>query len=428
MVYQFVRLLARITLKISFRKIFLHQVEKVPQNEAVILAANHPTAFAEPCILAAFLPRPIWFLVRGDMFANPIFARLMKSLHMVPIYRLKDGGYKNLKNNFGTLQFCYDQLKRKKQILILAEGTTIHEKRLRPLKKGTARLAFGTLEQAPELDLFIVPVGVNYSHADRFRGDAMLNFGEPIRVQDYWPLYQENPQHAIRELTQQLKAALSERVIHIENPIDDELVERLLTLYRNNLPTPPYPVVEYSNEQLENEMAIADWVNTLSLKQKAEIEMQTQQYFYELNKKGLSDAAIAPTVPVPANWWMWLGRIPALIGYALNWLPRKIILWLGYKKVKVIEFRLSVMMSAGIGIYLIYLFLLGVGGTIVQEKLYWLGWLLVLPLGYLSLRYYEDLALWHQKQQAEEENRTELSELRAALVERALPEKSKMRN
>ena len=92
------------------------------------------------------------------------------------------------------------------------------------MKKGTARLAFGALEQSPDLDLHIVPVGVNYTYADRFRGDAMLDFGEPIRVQNYWDLYQENPQKAIRDLTDQLKAALSERVIHIEDAKDDALV------------------------------------------------------------------------------------------------------------------------------------------------------------------------------------------------------------
>ena len=85
--YRFVRPLARIALKTYFSKIYLNGLEKIPADKPIILAANHPSAFLEPCILATTLPRPLHFMVRGDLFQKPLYRALLMSLHMIPMYR-----------------------------------------------------------------------------------------------------------------------------------------------------------------------------------------------------------------------------------------------------------------------------------------------------------------------------------------------------
>ncbi|HKK79894.1 MAG TPA: 1-acyl-sn-glycerol-3-phosphate acyltransferase, partial [Phaeodactylibacter sp.] len=100
MLYYFVRPIAKLGLWVLYRHIHLSHTENIPRDKPVILAANHPTAFIEPCVLACFLRRPLYFLVRGNLFKKPLYDFLLRSLHMLPIFRLKDGGYGKLKHNY----------------------------------------------------------------------------------------------------------------------------------------------------------------------------------------------------------------------------------------------------------------------------------------------------------------------------------------
>lgn len=43
-------------------------------------------------------------------------------------------------------------------------------------------MALGAMAKYPGLDVKIVPVGLNYFHAHRFRSRAVIEFGEPITV------------------------------------------------------------------------------------------------------------------------------------------------------------------------------------------------------------------------------------------------------
>ena len=165
---------------------------------------------------------------------------------MIPMYRLKDIGYKGLKNNFSTLDYSFDLLKNNEQVLILAEGTTKHEKRLRPIQKGAARMALGAVEKYPNLDVQIIPIGVNYTDILNYRSKVMLQIGDPIPIQAY--LNNENSANIIKTVTLKLKESLQKLVIHIENKEDEILIESLFHLYRNNYPQPNFPIQSTSKK------------------------------------------------------------------------------------------------------------------------------------------------------------------------------------
>ncbi|WP_372490022.1 1-acyl-sn-glycerol-3-phosphate acyltransferase [Chitinophaga sedimenti] len=65
-------------------------------------------------------------------------------------------------------------------VLIFAEGICIQEWKLRPLKKGTARMAISAWEDAGTKDLTILPIGVNYSSFKDFNSSIYINVGAPI--------------------------------------------------------------------------------------------------------------------------------------------------------------------------------------------------------------------------------------------------------
>lgn len=47
---------------------------------------------------------------------------------------------------------------------------------------GVAIMALGALAQHPDCGLKIIPVGMNYFHAHKFRSRAVIEFGTPLEV------------------------------------------------------------------------------------------------------------------------------------------------------------------------------------------------------------------------------------------------------
>jgi len=53
---------------------------------------------------------------------------------------------------------------------------------LLPLKAGFAMMALGAMACYPNVEVKIVPVGLSYFHAHRFRSRAVIEFGPPLNV------------------------------------------------------------------------------------------------------------------------------------------------------------------------------------------------------------------------------------------------------
>jgi 1-acyl-sn-glycerol-3-phosphate acyltransferase len=75
------------------------------------LVANHPNAFLDALIIAAFMKRPIHFLARGDAFNNKFFSRILKSFNLMPVYRISEGK-ENIGKNPSTFDATQEILKK----------------------------------------------------------------------------------------------------------------------------------------------------------------------------------------------------------------------------------------------------------------------------------------------------------------------------
>ncbi|PGH10617.1 hypothetical protein AJ80_07468 [Polytolypa hystricis UAMH7299] len=65
---------------------------------------------------------------------------------------------------------------------IFPEGGSHDRPDLLPLKAGVALMALGALAENPDCGVKIVPCGMNYFHAHKFRSRAVIEFGNPIEV------------------------------------------------------------------------------------------------------------------------------------------------------------------------------------------------------------------------------------------------------
>ncbi|EER23533.1 glycerol-3-phosphate O-acyltransferase, putative [Coccidioides posadasii C735 delta SOWgp] len=76
----------------------------------------------------------------------------------------------------------FDTLNNGGCIGIFPEGGSHDRPDLLPLKAGVALMALGALAENPDCPVKIVPCGMNYFHAHKFRSRAVIEFGNPIEV------------------------------------------------------------------------------------------------------------------------------------------------------------------------------------------------------------------------------------------------------
>ncbi|MEL6143701.1 MAG: 1-acyl-sn-glycerol-3-phosphate acyltransferase, partial [Bacteroidota bacterium] len=217
-----------------------------------------------------------------------------------------------LKKNYTTFQACHRALSAGKAIMILVEGRCIHEKRLRELRKGAARIALGALAADPDLaDVPIVPVGVNYTGAERIRSAVLIKCGQPISTKTYLSSFHQQENQAIQQLTQEIREGLSPLVIQIPQPEEDDLAEALFRLDRTNHKTDFVYGLTHTGKQFVREVNI---VKNLPLKSDI-----VKRYFHRLAQLGLEDPAVAGAYApyLVRNSWGWLKTL--LASFILLW-------------------------------------------------------------------------------------------------------------
>lgn len=397
MFYYLVRPLARLGTYLFFQKIYFANESRIPRDKPVILAINHPTGFMEPIIMAVLLKKPLHFLVRGDFFSKKIYGALLRALHMIPIFRMRDNtGFSGVKSNFSTFEACYAGLKSGKIIMIFPEGRTVLEKRLRPLQRGLVRIAFGTLERYPELeDLFIVPVGVNFTDGENPRGKVMINFGEPLSARSF---YKNGATTEGDQLLEALAQAMAQNIIIVEDPADDVLAEQLLALDRSERKEKQFPMVEDAADCLWREKNIADRINSMPPEEKTALKGQAEAYFKALRAAQTNDKAVAKPGSVQLGVGQLLGLIPAYLGYVFGFLPAQLAFYIKHKQVRRLEYKMPVWACASWGAFLVY-YLLWL--LLAASSGQWLILLLALVLGgfaWFGLYFFESLQQWRSEQ------------------------------
>ncbi len=167
-----------------FRRISIYDVQNVPKNKPVLLLSNHQNALLDALLIATKCGRNSYFLTRAGVFEKSFVAKILKSLQLLPIYRIRDG-WGNLANNNAIFETCSKLLNNNACIVIFPEGNHSLNRTVRPLSKGFTRIVLDTFEKYPELDLQLLPVGVNYTKAEKFPDSTSIYFGEHIAAMDY---------------------------------------------------------------------------------------------------------------------------------------------------------------------------------------------------------------------------------------------------
>lgn len=208
-----------------YKKIKIHGRQHIPKNKPILFVANHQNALLDALLVAVYCKKKPYYLTRGDIFKGSFARNLFGFLQMVPIYRIRDGKHALGKNN-AILDRCAHLLATHNDLLIYPEGSHNLKRRVRPLSKGFTRILFRALAIDPELDIRLVPVGVNYAKATHFPDRVALYFGEDIKVRN---LYNENDvPFSVKSIKNEVFNGLTQLTTHIEDVATYELIIKKL--------------------------------------------------------------------------------------------------------------------------------------------------------------------------------------------------------
>ncbi len=192
------------------RRIIINKPQLLKEKGSLLIACNHPNSFLDSVILDTIFQQNVWNLARGDAFKNKMISRILAALKILPVYRTSEGT-ENLSENYKTFDACISIFRQNGVVAIFSEGKCINEWHLRPLKKGTARLALKAWEEG--VPLKVLPVGINFSSFSRFGKNIFLNFGEIITAKDLDMNMAEGLRHQL--FNEQLRTQLEKLVFEI---------------------------------------------------------------------------------------------------------------------------------------------------------------------------------------------------------------------
>jgi 1-acyl-sn-glycerol-3-phosphate acyltransferase len=225
--YHPLRLLCAFYHRLYYRRFRVTGKENIPSGTPVIFASCHQNALMDALAVLFASGRQTVFLARADIFKKKSMAGLLRFLRILPVYRIRDG-YSSLGQNQETFDEVNQVLRQKIPIGIFPEGLHLGMKKLKPLRKGIARMAFQAESESEfKLGLQIVPVGLDYSDYYKAGADLLVVFGKPLIVADYANQFQENPAVAINQFMEDLTAALRRVMIDIQ---PDEKYEEIRLL------------------------------------------------------------------------------------------------------------------------------------------------------------------------------------------------------
>ncbi|WP_232225208.1 lysophospholipid acyltransferase family protein [Seonamhaeicola sp. S2-3] len=222
-----VRMYLRLGMFFYFKKVLVHGINNIPKDKPVLLLGNHQNALLDPLLIAVYANRFSFFLTRAAVFKKTLISKILKSLQMLPVYRIRDGWH-SLTNNNAIFETCSKLLYQNEAIVIFPEGNHNLERRVRPLSKGFTRIVFDTLEKYPNIDLQLVPIGFNYQDALNFPDSTSLIFGKPIAAKEF---ISKNRHDNVNALKEAVYSELKKLTTHIPQEHYEDVLNKLKALH-----------------------------------------------------------------------------------------------------------------------------------------------------------------------------------------------------
>lgn len=150
--------------------------------------------------------------------------------------------------------FVFNHLSNGNCLGIFPEGGSHDRTDMLPLKAGVAVMALGAMSNDPNCNVKIVPCGMNYFNAHKFRSRAVIEFGHPIEItQDLVKKYNspETNRESVKELLDTITTGLRAVTVNCQDYETLMVVQAARRLYAGNFAQYlPLPMVVEMNRRL----------------------------------------------------------------------------------------------------------------------------------------------------------------------------------
>ena len=340
--------------KTFYKKYEVEGLENIPKDAGILFALNHQNAFMDPVVFSYQLNKNAFFLARADIFKNKIANKILKSLCILPIFRQRDGVNTIVKNE-ATFNQCHDILNEDGYVLIFPEGNHNNQKKLRPIKKGIARIGFGAAEKSSfQKPYYIVPVGLDYSNHTKMGASLLVNISTPINLQDYYSKYKTDSSTTINKLMAEVKTKMENLIVNIksENYITYTQLIWLLNdeINSNSLKT-----------RLTNQQVLVSTIEAIETNNKPlfdGIQEQSNVVYSYLKTNNIRPVHLykknSITTALFSLFILTISFPIHVIGLLSNYLPYKIPEIIVKNKIKDEHFHSSIKMSLGVILFVLF--------------------------------------------------------------------------
>lgn len=170
----------------SYRRFEIHGKENVPKDSAVIFGVNHSNTLMDALVLLSANNIKKVFIARGDIFKKPAIAKILNFLRILPIFRIRNG-VAAVRQNDDSLNKAVDVIHDHVDLYLFPEGTHRTKHSLMRMGKGLFHIAVDANKQfGDKSPIYIIPTAIEYGDYFRYRSTAMINFGQPINVTEFF--------------------------------------------------------------------------------------------------------------------------------------------------------------------------------------------------------------------------------------------------
>ena len=215
----------------SYRRFEVHGKEHLPKGGATIFGVNHSNTLMDALVLLASDNIRKVFIARGDIFKNPVVAKILNFMRILPIFRIRNG-VAAVRQNDDSLNKAVDVIHDHVDLYLFPEGTHRTKHSLMRMGKGLFHIAVDANKQfGDKQPVYIIPTAIEYGDYFRFRSTAMINFGEPINVTEFLRnTTEENEAVTINQLKDKLGQEISKLFTYIPDDEDYDAIWEIVKM------------------------------------------------------------------------------------------------------------------------------------------------------------------------------------------------------